>query len=133
MIDDNVNKTLTDMSTVTNFLDEMENETSNSPETKFEQWLAEVNEERKKYWDSNYDYREYLPLTYKKGRKYIKIIDDRSVWGFVSMENGDVKGSPVKKGDLLKAANYNSPAKHARGNIFEGTAKYSFWGPEYLK
>lgn len=104
----------------------------NSPETKFEKWLEKVNKERKEHWDENYSYREYEPLTYKKGRKYIKIFDNSSVWAFVSMKNGKVKGSPVKFGDLLKAANYNSPAKHARGNIFEGTAKYSFWGPDYL-
>jgi len=122
------------MSHVTNFLDELENKPKNtSPMSKFEVWLEKVNEERKEYWDENYSYREYSPLTYKKGRKYIKIIDEGSVWAFVSMKNGDVKGSRVKFGDLLKPASYNSPAKHARGNIFEGTARYTFWGPVYIK
>jgi len=121
------------MSNVTNFLDELEGVTNDNPETKFEKWLEKVNEERKKEWDEKFSYREYRPLTYKKGRKYIKIIDEGSVWAFVSMKNGDVKGSRVKFGDLLKPASRNSPAKHARGNIFEGTARYSFWGPEYIK
>ena len=46
------------------------------------------------------------------------------------MKNDDAK---FKKGDILKAASFNSPARNqARGNIFE---KYSVaWtGPHYLK
>lgn len=121
------------MSNVSAFLDELEDVVTDNPETKFEKWLEKVNRERKEYWDEKYSYRPYLPLTYKKGRKYVKIIDDNSVWAFVSMENGSIKGSPIKIGDLLKPANWNTPAKHSRGNIFEGTARYSFWGPEYLK
>jgi hypothetical protein len=55
-----------------------------------------------------------------------------SCWGFISRVDGDLKGSPIKKGDLLKAATWKAPAKHARGNIIDGTARYSTYGPEYL-
>lgn len=48
------------------------------------------------------------------------------------MVEGDLKGSPIKKGDLLKPASWKSPAKHSRGNIFEGTDKWSYHGPTYL-
>ena len=68
-------------------------------------------------------------FTIKEGKKYIKIIRDNGVWGFI-MKNDDAK---FKKGDILKAASFNSPARNqARGNIFE---KYSVaWtGPHYLK
>jgi hypothetical protein len=101
--------------------------------TKLEMWLTDVNIKRKKYWDKEFSYKPYTPLTYKKGRKFVKIIDEGSVWGFVSMEQMVHKGSLVCVGDLLKAEGWNSPAKHSRGNIFDGSAKYSYYGPEYLK
>lgn len=99
--------------------------------TRFEIWLEKVNEERKEYWDNNYSYKEYTPLKVEKGRKYIKLIDDNSVWGFVSMIDGIHKGVNIKKGDLLMPANYNTPAKHSRGNIFDGTDSWSYYGPSY--
>lgn len=67
------------------------------------------------------------------GRKYIKLTDGSSVWGFISRVDGELKGHPIKKGDLLKAASYSSPAKHSRGNITDGTASYGMYGPNYLK
>ena len=33
----------------------------------------------------------------------------------------------------MKPASWSKPAKHSRGNIFEGTAKYTYYGPEYLQ
>lgn len=101
--------------------------------SKFEIWLEKVNQKRKEHWDKQYSYKPYTPLTVKKGQKYMKLIDEGSVWGFVSMWEGVMKGSYVKKGDLLKPANYNTPAKHSRGNIFEGTDTWEFYGPKYLK
>ena len=68
--------------------------------TKFEIWLEKVNEERKSYWDNNFNYKPYEPLTVKKGNKLMKIIDGSSVWAFVSMFNGEHKGVPIKKGDF---------------------------------
>ena len=96
-------------------------------------WLDIVNEKRKKHWDENYSYKEYTPLEVKKGKKYMKLIDGTSVWGFVSMWEVVLKGTLVCKGDLLKPASWNTPAKHSRGNIFDGTDKWSFYGPSYLK
>jgi hypothetical protein len=66
----------------------------------------------------------------KYGKKYIKIIRDRSVWGFIVNTDND---KLFKKGDILKAAGWNAPARNAaRGNLFE---QYSVdWtGPHYLK
>jgi len=68
-------------------------------------------------------------ITIKEGTKYIKIIKDGSVWGFIVNTDKDKK---FKYGDILMAAGYNAPARNkARGNIFE---KYSVaWtGPHYL-
>ena len=46
-------------------------------------WLNKVNQERKEYWDKNFTHKEYEPLQVKKGKKYMKLIDGTSVWGFV--------------------------------------------------
>jgi hypothetical protein len=54
------------------------------------------------------------------------------VWGFISRYDGDYKGVPIKKGDLMKAASRDSAAKHSRGNIIDGTAKYGVYGVAYL-
>jgi len=73
-------------------------------------------------------------FSYTTGKKYIKVIDhsmggkgQKSVWGFINKENGDI----------LKAANWNTPAKHARGNIMTdknfGLHKVTHRGPAYLK
>ena len=69
-------------------------------------------------------------ITVKTGKKYIKIIRDNGVWGFIVNTDDD---KLVKKGDILKAAGWNAPARNAaRGNVFE---EYSVaWtGPHYLK
>jgi hypothetical protein len=73
-----------------------------------------------------------------KGGKYARIVQqnrkysgNRSAWGFVAMEDNPSKG--FKKGDLLKAAGFNTPAKGARGNILDGTAKYDKYSPVYLR
>jgi len=63
-----------------------------------------------------------------RGKKYVKLISDNSVWGFVVKEDGD----KFKKGDILKAASWNAPAKNkARGNIFE-EYDVNWTGPLYL-
>ena len=48
------------------------------------------------------------------------------------MFEGVNKGSLVLKGDLLKPASWNSPARHSRGNIFDGSDKWNYYGPVYL-
>jgi hypothetical protein len=72
------------------------------------------------------------------GGKYVRINHKNrkfgggeSAWGFISLVDNPTKG--FKKGDLLKAAGYNTPAKHARGNILNGDAKYDKYSPTYLK
>jgi hypothetical protein len=100
--------------------------------TKFDLWLEKVNEERKEHWDKNFSYKPYEPLKVDKGRKYIRLWDGTSCWGFISMVDGELKQLPIKKGDLLKPAGWKTPAKHSRGNIFDGTASWSYYGPNYL-
>jgi len=54
------------------------------------------------------------------------------VWGFVAKTDGVTRKVPHKRGDLFYAASWDSPAKHARGNILEGSARYTEAGPEML-
>jgi hypothetical protein len=101
-------------------------------ETQFNTWLKDLDTERELHWNKNYSYKEYEPIKIKKGRKFMKLISESSVWGFVSMFDGIHDGVTIKKGDLMKPASWSKPAKHSRGNIFDGTAKYSYFGPQYL-
>ena len=73
-----------------------------------------------------------VDITIKPGRKFIKIIRDNSVWGFVAKLDGVHKGVPMIAGDVLKAAGWSAPAKHTRGNIFDNKQDYFRWtGPDY--
>ena len=99
--------------------------------TQFEIWLEKTNEKLKLEYESNSSLI-WKPLTSKKGSKFIKIMHTSSVWGYVSMFDGEFQGAPVKRGDLMKAASWRAPAKHSRGNIFEGTERYEWTGPKYL-
>ena len=69
-------------------------------------------------------------LSYTDGKKYIKIIQNNSVWGFIVKDTDD----KFKHGDILKAAGWTTPAKNkARGNIIDQDFSWVRWtGPEYL-
>ena len=70
-------------------------------------------------------------LEYSVGQKYIKVISNRSVWGFIVNTDNDKK---FKRGDILKAAGWNAPARNAaRGNILDGNYSVCWTGPHYLK
>lgn len=72
-------------------------------------------------------------LEMSDGRRYIRIdgiVDggrgQRSVWAFIDKWSGDV----------LRAATYKAPAKHARGNLFDtngGVSELTPYGPKYLR
>ena len=67
------------------------------------------------------------------GRKYTKVIQGSSVWGFIANDDGVLKGIPYKKGDVFKAAGWAAPAKWARGSIFDTNTNWFRWtGPNYL-
>jgi len=95
-------------------------------------FLDKVNAERKEYYEKADMPNQYSELTVEIGNKFIRLWQGTGCWGFISRVDGDLKGSPIKKGDLLKAATWKAPAKHARGNIIDGTARYGVYGPEYL-
>lgn len=66
----------------------------------------------------------------KYGNKYIKIIRENSVWGFVVNTENDKK---FKLGDILMAAGWAAPARNAaRGNVLDGGYSIRWTGPNYL-
>ena len=74
-----------------------------------------------------------MVLSLVAGRKFIKVVSENSVWGFVAKKDGVHKGLPMKAGDVLKAASWKAAAKHTRGNIFDKNQDYFRWtGPNYL-
>ena len=67
------------------------------------------------------------------GRKYTKVLQGSSVWGFIANDDGVLKGIPYKTGDVFQAAGWRAPAKWQRGSIFDkGTNWFGWTGPRYL-
>jgi hypothetical protein len=84
------------------------------------------------YMDAHFPNNKRDTFEYTTGPKYIRVVKrdgyhgGRSVHCFVDRANGDV----------LKAAGWKAPAKHARGNILDehnGLARMKWTGPEYLR
>ena len=72
-------------------------------------------------------------LSVKPGRKFDKVMNGSSVWGFIAKTDGVLKGIPYFVGDVFKAAGWRAPAKHVRGSIFDTNNNwYSWTGPNYL-
>ena len=72
-------------------------------------------------------------LTVKPGRKFDKVMNGSSVWGFIAKTDGVLKGVPYFVGDVFKAASWRAHAKHVRGTIFSSKTDWFSWtGPKYL-
>lgn len=110
----------------------MKNETYLENNPIVEKFIEKVNLEIEDYYTTSLSNLTPPKLQMSVGSKFIKLISNGCVWGFISRYDGDYKGVPIKKGDLMKAASRNSPAKHSRGNIADGTAKYGVYGVQYL-
>ena len=69
-------------------------------------------------------------LSMMVGKKYIKIVKEGSVWGFVVNTTDD---KMFRYGDILKAVSWATPARNAaRGNVFEDY-EVEWTGPRYLR
>ena len=99
-------------------------------ETKLASFVEGVNELYNEYMDARFPNNPRETIEIGGGRKYIKLVKVsegrvRSVYCFVDSTNGDV----------LKAASFKAPAKHARGNIFNddnGLGGVGPYGANYL-
>lgn len=66
----------------------------------------------------------------EEGRKYVRICNRNSVWGFIVNVENDAK---FRKGDILKPASWKAPTRNAaRGNILDGGYAINWTGPRYL-
>lgn len=64
-------------------------------------------------------------INYLPGNKYIKIVSHTAVHSFVVNTDNDKK---FKRGDILKAASWNAPARNfARGNVLDGSLESVRW------
>jgi hypothetical protein len=75
---------------------------------------------------AEHGYAKTVNLQVHDMRKYTKLISDDSAYCFVEKETGDV----------FKAAGFKTPAKHARGNIYDehnGLSMMGPHGPAYLR
>ena len=96
--------------------------------------LEKIQENYASRYGSNHKPSRKLELSLKPGRKFVKVIEGSSVWGFVSLVDGTHKDAPIFVGDIMKAAGWSAAAKHSRGSIFDAEVHKSFsWtGPNYL-
>ena len=68
-------------------------------------------------------------IEFAEGKKYIKVIRDRAVWGFIVNVENDPK---FAYGDILMANSWTTPARNKpRGNVF-GEYAAPWTGAEYL-
>ena len=96
-------------------------------------FITEVNKTIETYYAKHLTGLQPEFIQVDVGRKFIRLWKGTSCWGFISRVDDNLKGGPIKKGDLLKPATWKAPAKHARGNIIDGTAKWGVYGPEYIQ
>jgi len=92
---------------------------------KFNTWMSGAQDIIDKH-NKEHEFAMGEPLTYKEGKRYIKVIQKDSVFCFVEIDTGDD----------LKAASWSAPAKHARGNIFDehnGLKNITPYGTTYLR
>lgn len=94
-------------------------------ETAFMTFYAGCEKIYNEYCDKyNFTVRDHFHFT--EGKRYMRVVCGTGVHCFVDKTNGDV----------LKAASWNAPAKHARGNIYNeknGLDLMGAHGPAYLR
>jgi len=63
-------------------------------------------------------------IRYEVGRKYIKVISNRSAHSFICLEDS----GKFRKGDILMAAGWSSPARNfSRGNVIDRNFGRTRW------
>ncbi len=102
-----------------------------------ERLVERVDDVTLKHFITNFPKLYKLGLTPKlevrETKKYYKLVMGKTTWGFIVKNDGVYKNENVFRGDLMKAATHNTPAKHSRGNIIKGTDMWTYLGPVYLK
>lgn len=94
-------------------------------ETLCEKFLEHVKESKKKDMErSNFNHK--VDYHFENGMKWLKVVcvtNTRSAYAFIAKEDMLSKSLGfVKKGDIHKPANWKTPARTARGSIFDETS-----------
>ena len=104
---------------------------TNEFQTAFDSWFEGCKKLIADY-DDRIGYIRHEELTFTVRKRYIFVFRHRDGWAGGSSAWAFVD---IKTGDVLKPASWKSPAKHARGNIFDesnGLRKIGPYGPAYL-
>ena len=90
--------------------------------------VCHINQCVKKHWEDHKHSIESLPQCYAEitSKKWCRIVqkfgEDDSInkaYAFICLQDGETAAlGKLRKGDLHKAAKWNSPAKKAYGNIY---------------
>ena len=103
---------------------------------KFETFLAGCQKVYDDYMDETFPTNPRVRLVPAFGRKNVKINRHRIVDGEVEKRPESVHlFVDMTNGDVLKAASFKAPAKHARGNIYNddnGLGGVTPYGAKYL-
>lgn len=92
---------------------------------RLKEFIARVTKLNGEYMKDNFPSLKVDPIKTAPGLRYVKVIRGTSVYCFVDVFTGDV----------LKAASWKKPAKHARSNIFDedfGMSGVTPYGAKYL-
>lgn len=119
---------------------------ANMTEAEFDKALKTWMEGAQKLIDDNWERNKFTHaqsplLVANRGSRYIAIqridrnkdgvlmSDKGSAHAFIDLTGGKVQGVPTMRGDVLKPAGWQAPAKHARGNIFDDRNGLGMMGP----
>lgn len=102
---------------------------------------AKVTENERRVYTRDSTFEQFkTKLTLEPGRRYLRVVKggggSRSVYCFIDTKGGKVQGSRTERGSILKADGWKTPARHARGSIFDASngADGVFWhGANYLR
>ena len=102
---------------------------------RLEAWLQAAQNMINTHYGTKFPRLNASSLEMSDGRRYIRI--DR-----IDLDHNQTPSRSIhvfidkKTGDILKAAGYKAPAKHARGNIFDawnGMSEMTPYGANYLR
>lgn len=89
-------------------------------EERFEAFTLEMAVRVRRYYLKHFPNQKPPIIMYDLLQKYVRVMSGTSAEGFIALhdfENATI--GKVKMGDILYAASFMKPARHARGNLFD--------------
>ena len=112
-------------------------ESNDNFEAKLQSWLAACQVLVNEYYANHYINLTSPTLAlHRRGSKFLRVDSDTSSYAFIALVDSESKAlGKVKQGDVMRSATYKTPAKHARGSVFDdqnGMGMMGPYGPAYL-